>query len=139
RPKPGSIGGGSTPGPGAGSSPTPPAEGTPGAPAKRDPLAIASVGTISGPIGAVFAPGGLAVQAWANYVNTKGGVNGHTVNLLVYDDGGDPARHRSQVQEAIERRHVVAFVYNPESIAGRASQEYISSKRVPVIGDEGGS
>jgi branched-chain amino acid transport system substrate-binding protein len=96
------------------------------------------VGTYSGPIGVVTGPLLRAVQAWVGFINDKGGLKGHPVQLLVYDDGGDSARHRAQVQEAIEQRHVIAFVQNGEAMTGRPSVEYITAKRVPVIGSDTG-
>jgi branched-chain amino acid transport system substrate-binding protein len=93
---------------------------------------------MSGPIGAVLAEGVLSAQAWVSFTNTKGGVNGHLVRYLIYDDGGDPARHKAQVQEAVERRKVITFLHNPEGITGPASLDYIAEKRIPVIGSEGG-
>ena len=101
--------------------------------------AIASVGTLSGPAGALFLPYVEAVRVWVKYVNDKGGVNGHKVRLNVYDDGGDPSRHRAQVQEAVEQRGVIAFVQQQAGITGSGSIDYISAKRIPVIGNEGGS
>jgi branched-chain amino acid transport system substrate-binding protein len=71
-----------------------------------------------------------------NSINAGGGLKGHPVRLLVYDDGADSARHRAQVQEAIEQRHVIAFVQNGEAVTGRPSVDYITAKRVPVIGSE---
>jgi branched-chain amino acid transport system substrate-binding protein len=94
---------------------------------------------LSGPAGATFLPTVQAVQAWTKYINAKGGVNGHQVVLFVYDDGGDPARHRAQVQEAVERRRVVAFVQNNEVLTGRGSIDYITAKGIPVIGSETGT
>jgi ABC-type branched-subunit amino acid transport system substrate-binding protein len=100
---------------------------------------IASVGLISGPIGATLKSQVDMLQAWVTEVNGTGGLNGHAVKLFVYDDGGDPARHRAAVQEAIERRKVIALVANVDGIAGRSSQEYVTKMRVPVVGNEGGS
>jgi branched-chain amino acid transport system substrate-binding protein len=79
------------------------------------------------------------VLAWVKYTNEQGGLNGHRVRMIVYDDGMDPARHRAQVQEAVERKGVIAFVQQQAGITGRGSVEYITSNRVPVIGNEGGS
>jgi ABC-type branched-subunit amino acid transport system substrate-binding protein len=70
-------------------------------------------------------------------VNDRGGLNGHSVKLVTADDGGDPARHRSQVQEMVERDHVVAFVMNQDPFSGRQSVEYHNQVKVPVIGNEG--
>jgi branched-chain amino acid transport system substrate-binding protein len=100
---------------------------------------VASIGIISGPAGSATLPLVQGAQLWSKYVNQKGGLNGHQVQIIVYDDGGDPGRHRAQVQEAIESHHVVAFVANAEFLAGKSSVEYVTSKRVPVIGNEGGS
>jgi branched-chain amino acid transport system substrate-binding protein len=98
---------------------------------------VASVGTYSGPIGNAQAPVVQGAQVWVKHVNGKGGVGGHRVELVVYDDGGDPARHRAQVQDAIERRGVIAFLQNSEPISGAGSVEYINQRRVPVIGMSG--
>src|SRR5581483_2024814 len=77
-------------------------------------------------------------QLWVKHINERGGLSGHTVTLIVYDDSGDPARHRAQVQEAVERKGVIAFLMNGEAITGQSSVEYITSKRIPVIGTTGG-
>lgn len=140
---------GGSPAPGKSSDPKQPATAQPAAPSAGLPLPapvanastalIATAGSLSGPVGAVFLPVLQGVQVWVQYINQRGGVNGHPVKLIVYDDGVDPARHRSQVQEAIEVKRVIAFVGNPEGISGQPSQEYVTSKRVPVIGSETGS
>ena len=133
--------------PAAGGTPT--ASTVPGAVAAPPPgeavsraatrVVVASVGTYTGPVGTVFSPGLQTVQAWVRYVNDQGGLNGHEIRFVVYDDGGDPARHRAQVQEAVETEHAIAFVYNAEAISGRGSVEYLAKKGVPVIGNEGAS
>lgn len=103
-------------------------------PLPRSPLITASVGTYSGPVGTILVAMLHGTQVWVSHINRRGGVNGHPVKLLVYDDGGDPARHRAQVQEAVEQRHVVAFLQNSEPLSGRASVEYIERKRIPIVG-----
>jgi branched-chain amino acid transport system substrate-binding protein len=97
---------------------------------------LASVGVLSGIAGQVFVPMVQGAQVWVKSVNASGGLNGHPVELTLYDDGGDTARHRAQVQDAIERRNVIAFLANAEVFSGRGSVDYITSKRVPVIGSE---
>jgi branched-chain amino acid transport system substrate-binding protein len=68
------------------------------------------------------------------HINAKGGLNGHPVKLIVYDDGADPSRHRSQVQEAVERQQAIAFLMNGEPTTGEASVKYVTDKRVPIVG-----
>ena len=102
----------------------------------RSPILMASVGTYSGPIGAVFEPILKGAQLWITAANANGGVNGHQVKLFVYDDGGDPARHRAQVQDAVEHRNVIGFFSNIDAIAGASSVGYINAKRIPVVGTD---
>ena len=113
--------------------------GTPAAAAGGSPVVIGNVGTYSGPAGSSLAdlPGG--VQAWVRSINDRGGLNGHPVKLVSADDGSDPARHRSLVQQLVETEKVIAFIANGEVLTGGGSVEYLTSKGIPVIGNEGGS
>ena len=100
------------------------------------PIKVASVGTYSGIVGQNVGPGVKGVQAWVATVNEQGGVAGHAVDLVVADDGGDPARHASLVQQLVEQQNVIAFVYNAAPLGGQASVDYLNRKRVPVMGSE---
>jgi branched-chain amino acid transport system substrate-binding protein len=106
-------------------------------PAPCAPLVIGSVGTWSGIVGQNVVGGLNAVRAWVASVNAAGGVGGHQIRLEVADDGTDPARHRALVQEFVERRGVVAFVYNAAVFSGQASVEYLNARKVPVVGGSG--
>ena len=143
-PKPG----GAAPVPGAGSEATQgpkpggaaPVPG-PGGAASRGteaPIKIGEVGVYSGVAGSIFAPQSQAVRSYVNHLNAQGGINGHPVMLAVIDDGGDPARHRSAVQQLINDG-VVAFVGNAETLTGRSSIDLLEKHRVPVIGGDTGS
>jgi branched-chain amino acid transport system substrate-binding protein len=100
------------------------------------PVVIGSVGTYSGIVGQNVTPGMKAVQAWAAATNAAGGLGGHRVVVVVGDDGGDPARHRALIQELVEDRGVIAFVYNGAPLSGQASVDYVTAKRIPVVGSE---
>ena len=121
----GTSGGGSTP-------------ALPPPPAGTSPLTIASIGMLSGVTGTVCGPQIQTVQIWVKDINERGGLNGHPVRVLVYDDGSDPARHKAQAQEAVEQRGAVAFVGNCETLSGQGTVAYVTTKRIPVIGAFGG-
>ena len=125
----------STPTGPAGVAPEPGATLTPG---QGSPVVVASVGTYSGPAASTIKPLLEGVQLWVKHINQAGGLNGHSVSLIVYDDAGDPARHRSQIQEAVERRKVVAFLGNGDALTGQGSVKYLEEKRIPHIGTMGG-
>ena len=116
----------------------------PGAPAQPapggnlEPIRIGAVGTMSGPAGALLKDAVLAVQVWVKWKNTQGGLGGHPIEYSVADDGADPARHRAQVQDFVERRKVIAFVQNQEGLVGPSAADYPTQHGIPVINTEGG-
>jgi branched-chain amino acid transport system substrate-binding protein len=131
--------GGTAPGGGATPAPGPeaarPGRGTPAA-ASGTPLLLAQVGTWSGPIGAAFKDLITGVRVWVSDVNARGGVAGHPVQLVVADDGSDPARYQALLKEMVETRGAFAFVANNVVFTGPAGKEYLEGKRVPVVGGD---
>ena len=107
-----------------------------GAASQGAPIIIGSVGTQSGIVGASISDGTRSLQAWASGVNAQGGIKGHRVQVIVGDDGGDPSRHQQLIQQFVEEKHVAAFVYNSAPLSGQSSVQYLTQKRVPVIGSE---
>ena len=94
---------------------------------------------MSGPIGETLGGAVKAAQVWVRWVNDRGGLNGHPVEFKIWDDGADPARHRSQLQEAIEKFKVVAFIAEIGPTSAEPSLDYINEKKIPVIGTELGT
>lgn len=108
-------------------------------PGNGKPIIVGNVGTYTGPAGGSLKNLPEGVQVWVKAVNDRGGIRGHKVQLVVVDDGGDPARHRAAVQDLVENKKVVAFLGNGEAISGQSSVEYLTQKQIAVIGNEGGS
>lgn len=131
----GGTGPSATPGGGAG---TGGAGSNLGAVEAGSPVRIGFVGTLSGPAGVNIGPIRDGVQVWVNYINDRGGVRGHPVDLVVADDRGDSARHRSLVQQLVEERGVQAFVGNADVLLGPVSVDYLARAGVPRIGGDTG-
>jgi branched-chain amino acid transport system substrate-binding protein len=112
-----------------------PAVATPGT---KSPIKLGLVGSISGPVSQVTKPQVDGPQVWAKWVNSRGGINGHPVELLVADDGGERSRHVAAVKELVERQKVIAFLNNVAIVAGDSSVAYLEEKRIPTIGISGG-
>jgi branched-chain amino acid transport system substrate-binding protein len=130
-----------TPGASQSGAPAAPAPNTPPAAAgcsgSKAGVILGSVGTQTGVLGAQLNPQVKAVQAWVADVNRRGGVNCHPVaRLIVADDGGDPSRNQSLTQQLVEQEKVIAFVNNTGVLTGQASVDYLTRKRVPVIGSD---
>ena len=107
-------------------------------PLKKSPIKVGNAGTYSGVGSSTFTAYLTGIQLWVKWVNSRGGVNGHPVQFIVADDGGDPAKHKAQVQELVERHGVLAFLNNVEPLTGGATVDYVTAKRIPVIGLDGG-
>jgi branched-chain amino acid transport system substrate-binding protein len=76
---------------------------------------------------------GTAIQAWAKWVNTHGGINGYPVRMIVMDDGENPATGVDYAKELVTRDHVIAIV-GESSLVDAAWAKYIASTGVPVVG-----
>jgi branched-chain amino acid transport system substrate-binding protein len=83
-------------------------------------ISLGNVGTLSGPVGSIGVGMLQATQAWVKHVNARGGLNGHPVQVIAVDDGGDPARYRAGLQDLAENKKVLAFVNNAQELT-RAS------------------
>lgn len=112
-----------------------PGAGAQTCPSAHSTIPIGSVGQLSGPAGAVIAPGVNAVKTWVAWINaTKGGVSCHPLRYITADDGGDPSRNQALVKKLVEQDHVIAFVYDAAGLTWQASRAYIAERRIPVVG-----
>lgn len=100
------------------------------------PIVIGSVGTYSGPVGVAQVPASRALQIWAAAVNANGGINGRKVQVIVYDDGGDGAKAKSQVRDLVEQRNGVAVVASMSSLTLPSWRGYVEQRRIPVVGGD---
>jgi branched-chain amino acid transport system substrate-binding protein len=94
-----------------------------------------------GNIGSYSASSGLGYNAailknWVQTVNSRGGINGHPVEIKVQDDAGDATKSLTEAKSLIENDHVIGFVGNFQSITGVAIDPYIQQKGVPVVGGD---
>jgi branched-chain amino acid transport system substrate-binding protein len=111
----------------------------PGAPSagKKSELLLGSFGAESGILGAVSGPAPPAIRAWAAYINTQGGVNGHPVRVILGDDNANPSRSQAIVRQMVEQDKVVAFL-NEYSFTLDSVMPYLEQKKVPIVGSIGG-
>lgn len=120
-----------SPSPSSGAEPTTVAScETPG---QTGPILVGSVGNFSGAAGSSLLPTARTLQTWAQWVNSRGGICGRRLQIIVVDDHSDPAQYRAALQDLVENRGVVAFV-NAASLTGDAGIEYLESVRVPEVG-----
>jgi branched-chain amino acid transport system substrate-binding protein len=98
----------------------------------KAPIVIGLIGYLSGLAGSTLNPARDAWVAWQRMVNAKGGINGHPVNLLVADDGGNASTSLSIARDFVENKGAIALTALESS--GVPFADYAKSKSIPVIG-----
>jgi branched-chain amino acid transport system substrate-binding protein len=102
----------------------------------KAPIVIGLIGTYSGPAAPSIAPGRDGVLVWEKWVNSKGGINGHPVKVLVGDNALDDARCLSTLRDFVENRHVIAIVGMQCGGKPIAAYDYAKKNNIPIIGQE---
>jgi branched-chain amino acid transport system substrate-binding protein len=77
--------------------------------ATKSAVEVGFVGTFSGPTVASGATTKPVVQAWAKYINDKGGLDGHPVDLIVKDAAGPTGTNLTAVKDLISQKVAVIF------------------------------
>lgn len=86
--------------------------------------------------GPTAGPGRDILNVWAAWVNSRGGICGHQVQVLTRDDQGSAAQTSAAVKDLVENQHVVAFIGNLAALTLSAQQSYIEAHHIPVIGGD---
>jgi len=123
--------------------------------------AVAALGTAAGPAQAepgisrnrillgAFQPlqSGLAAgatqmkegtEAWFQYVNDQGGVNGRKIEWIVENDSYNPQQTVSVVKKLVDRDEVFAIVSTLGTVTNVAVLPFLAQRGVPVINPAGG-
>jgi branched-chain amino acid transport system substrate-binding protein len=98
-------------------------------------LVIGNIGTYSGDNAADFAGGNTTIQAWAQWTNANGGIDGHRVQVITMDDANSPSAGLEDAKELVQQDHVLAIV-GQESGVEPAWSKYVVQQGIPVIGGE---
>jgi branched-chain amino acid transport system substrate-binding protein len=95
-------------------------------------IKVGMICSCTGPFGATgIADAGKVAQAWAKSVNDSGGVNGHPIDLTVYDDTGNPGTSVTKAQALIDAHVAVILDLTPLDAAWAKN---IDSAHIPVVG-----
>ena len=101
-------------------------------------IRIGTWGPQSGPA-AAWGTVMTAMDAYFQYINDNGGVNGRNLVLVSRDDGYDPARAVSAVRELIDREKVFALVGGIGTANGLAVLPLIKRNKIPWVSPSPGS
>jgi ABC-type branched-subunit amino acid transport system substrate-binding protein len=100
---------------------------------KKPAIAIAAVGPMTGPAAARGKDEAQAVRMAVDEANAAGGVNGHLIQLDVYDDGDQAGRARETAEKIAGGTQAVAVLGQVASQAAIAAGEVYKARRIPAI------
>jgi branched-chain amino acid transport system substrate-binding protein len=104
--------------------------GTPGVSSTK--ITLGSSGPLSGE--AAAAAGVLrGADAYFKYVNSRGGVNGRSIDFKYLDDGYDPSRTVQNVRELIQQDNVFALFSVVGTNANLAIRDFTNAAGVPQV------
>jgi branched-chain amino acid transport system substrate-binding protein len=98
-----------------------------------DEILIGSFQALSGPISFIGQPMTKGMEAYFNWVNDNGGVNGRKINLLVADDQFSPAKTTVEVKRLVESDGVFSIVGGLGTPGVLAVMDYLNSNKVPFV------
>jgi ABC-type branched-subunit amino acid transport system substrate-binding protein len=97
-------------------------------------ILIGQSAALSGPAQALGTEMKAGIEAYFNYINSRGGVNGRKLVLKSLDDGYEPDRAKANTQQLIEKEKVLALLGYVGTPTANASLPVFTQARVPFIG-----
>ena len=98
------------------------------------PINVGDIASLTGPEASSIDQTTEVLEAWAKTVNAKGGLQGHPVNVIVKDDGYNPATSLADVESFVTGDHIVALIDNSD--VDTSWYSYVEQNKVPVIGGQ---
>jgi branched-chain amino acid transport system substrate-binding protein len=100
------------------------------------PIVVGQSGGFSGLIGQTSIGMRTGMAVWAKWVNSRGGIQCHPVQLYQKDDASDPAKAAANVQDLVENKKAVAIVGLDTPIVVAAAADAARRLNVPVVGGD---
>jgi branched-chain amino acid transport system substrate-binding protein len=98
----------------------------------KAPIKIGLIASMSGPLASVGVAQRDAVTAVAEDINSKGGIAGHPIQLVVFDDTTNPTEAARGATQLIQQDKVVAIVGPTTGSAALALAPVAARYKVPV-------
>jgi branched-chain amino acid transport system substrate-binding protein len=87
---------------------------------------------LSGPLSALSAVG-KSGAAYFDMINAQGGINGRKINLIMRDDGYNPAKTVEHTRALIENEQVLALFASLGGATNAAIHKYVNERAVPHL------
>jgi len=101
--------------------------------ATGDPYVIGAVLDLTGPGAPLGVPERDTLVMLEKQLNAKGGLNGHPVKLVIYDNASDEAKSVTAVKKLIDGDKVLAIIGPSQTGTTLAAADTVQAAKVPMI------
>ncbi|HEX9681676.1 MAG TPA: ABC transporter substrate-binding protein [Acidimicrobiales bacterium] len=100
-----------------------------------DTIKVGSVVSVNGPLGPrQFSPTFWGMNAYVEWLNAQGGVNGRRIELVTCDDRELEEENRGCAEELVEDEGIFAFLGNNTRVWDTGAAKFADDHGVPVVG-----
>jgi len=99
----------------------------------QEPYKIGAIFSITGPASPLGEPERNTAIMVAEQINAAGGINGHPLELIVYDTAGEETKSVMEVKRLIERDKVIAIIGPSRSGTTLAVVPIVEKAEIPFI------
>ena len=100
---------------------------------KTEPYVVGGIFSISGPASYLGEPERNSVEMVAEAINAKGGINGHPLKLVIYDDEGDVTKARLHATKLAQDKDCLAVIGPSVTPASMTVLEITQKAKLPLI------
>jgi branched-chain amino acid transport system substrate-binding protein len=100
---------------------------------KTGPYVVGGIFSISGPASYLGEPERNSMEMVAEAVNAKGGINGHPLKLVIYDDEGDVTKARLHATKLAQSKDTLAIIGPSLTHTSMAVMEITQKAKLPLI------
>jgi len=104
-----------------------------GSGSKSEPYIIGGIFSITGPASYLGEPERNSMEMVAEEINAKGGLNGHPLKLVIYDDEGDVTKARLHAEKLLQKDQVLAIVGPSLTHTSMTVLEITQKAKMPLI------
>lgn len=114
-------------------TPTPSASPTPSPTVAATPYKIGAIFSVSGANSPLGTPEKQTVDMMVEQINAKGGINGHPLQAIIYDDNSDATQAVTLAKKLIEQDNVLAIIGPSGSGPSVAIVDTVMKAGIPLI------
>ncbi|MCL6095133.1 MAG: ABC transporter substrate-binding protein [Actinobacteria bacterium] len=104
----------------------------------KGPINIGMVPDLTGPYSAIGQPDYKIAKMLVKLQNSKGGIDGRKINLIVLDGQTSAATGLADVKQLVEQDHIVALLGPDFTSTAEVVYPYLDKHHIPALADVGG-